>query len=217
MGRAPREFYKGGFWHIVNRAVSNEVIFRDKSDYVFCLYKMKERLQKYTNTIHVYNLVPNHIHYLMEQTSSEIPPSKFLTIFHKDLSAYINKKYSRTGHLFQDRCKVKAITDNDYLLNVSFYINLNKILEKLQHFNRSIVISQETVEELLKEAENDPWSSFAVYLGLRDDHIVQPNFILSLLSDDIVKAKQEYRRLAKDFITSGHFLKTRDLIFEGEK
>lgn len=214
MGRPLREFYKGGFWHIVNRAVTNEKIFREKDDYAFCLYKMKENLEKYPLKIHAYNLVSNHIHYLIEQTSSKFAPSKFLANFHRMVSRQANKKYSRSGHLFQDRCRVKTIQGNEYLLNVSFYINLNKVLEKLQAFDRSVVVSKQDVDQLLEDAEKDPWSSYPSYLGLRDDYITQPDFILSILSNDIKKAREEYRKAARNFIVSGYFLKTRDLTFE---
>ncbi|MDI6883315.1 MAG: transposase [Patescibacteria group bacterium] len=214
MGRPLREFYKGGFWHIVNRAVTGEKIFRKSEDYAFCLYKAKEILKKYPVTFHGYNFLSNHNHYLIKQTSASILPSKFLAIYHKSISDYINRKYSRTGHLFQDRPKIKPVKDDDYLLNISFYINLNKILEKLQRFDRSVVVSRIDLDKLLREAEKDPWSSYPVYLGLREDGITETKFILSLLSDNLKKARQEYRKLAKEFIISGHFLKTRDLTFE---
>ena len=44
-------------------------------------------------------------------------------------------------------------------------------------------------------------------LGLKEDGITETKFILSLLSDDIKKAREEYKKLAKDFVTSGYFLK----------
>lgn len=194
-----------------------EKIFRKKEDYTFYLYKVKEFLKKYPVQIHVYNFLLDHLHYLIQQTSDQTPPSRFLASAHTSLGLYINKKYVRAGHLFQDRPKVRPVEDNDYLLDLSFYINLNKVLTKLQKFDRSLVVSKGDVDKLLKEAERDPWSSYPVYLGLREDDITQPKFILSILSDDIKKARQEYRRLAKDFIVSGHFLKTRDLTFEDEE
>ena len=217
MGRPNREYYQGGFWHVVNRAITGERIFHQNEDYNFALYKIKEVLKKYPINILAYNFLSNHLHYLVQQTSISVPPSKFLAIFHKSLSDYINRKYSRSGHLFQDRCKVKPIRDNNYLLDVSFYINLNKILEKLQRLDRSVVISKLDLEKLLKEVEKDPYSSYAVYLHLREDGIAHPGFILSLLSDDIKKAGREYRKLAKEFLVSGHFLKTRGLTFEDEE
>ncbi len=211
MPRKPREFYKGGYWHIVNRGL--EKIFRDKKDYNFYLFIIKDNLKKYPVNIHAYNLLSNHIHSLIEQSNDEISPTKFLGITYKGLSDYINRKYSRMGHLFQDRCKARHVNDNDYLLSVSFYINLNKVLETLENSNKKFVSKME-LDKLLQEAEKDPYSSYPVYLGLKEDGITQPEFILSLLSDDIEEARQKYRKLAREFITSGHFLKTRDIIFE---
>lgn len=213
MPREPREFYKGGFWHIFNRGVAKEDIFRENDDFRFYLYRIKESLKKFPVTIHTYNFLSNHIHYLIEQ-SSEIPPGKFIGSLHNSFGYYINKKYSRVGHLFQDRYKANHIKDD--ILSISFYVNLNKILEKLEKKDKKAVSKLE-LEKLLREAERDPWSSYPVYLGLREDGITQPKFVLSLLSDDIKKARQEYKKLAKEFLVSGHFLKTRDLIFEDEE
>lgn len=190
-------------------------IFRSKDDYSFFLYRIKESLRSYPVDVYSFNFLPNHIHYLLGQISDEINPSKFLASVHTALSLFINRKYTRVGHLFQNRCTIKDIKDNDHLLNISFYVNLNKVLEKLQSFDRSKIVQIEGLEKLLAEAEKDPWSSYPAILGLRNDGITNSDFILSLLSSDMEKARQEYRRLAKDFITSGHFLKTRDLTFEG--
>jgi len=209
--RQSREFYKGGFWHVLNRGVAKEEIFREKEDFMFYLYKAKEFLKKYPVAIHAYNLLFNHLHHLIEQISN-IPPSKFIGSLHSSFGLHINRKYSRVGHLFQDRFKAKQL-DKNALLPVSLYINLNKVLENLEHLNKT-KISKREIDKLLKEAERDPWSSYPVYLGLREDGITQTKFILSLISDDVKKAQQEYRKLAKQFLVSGYFLKTRDLLFE---
>lgn len=213
MARKLREFYKGEFWHIFNRGITDEVVFRQDDDFRFYLYKIKESLKKFPVVIHAYNLIPNHVHHLIEQ-NTDISPGKFIGSVHGSFGLVFNRKYKRAGPLFQDRFKANHIEGDEHLLNISFYVNLNKVLEKLQYFDKSVVVSKNDVEKLLEEAERDPWSSYPVYLGLRDDHITQDKFILSLLSDDIKKARQEYRKLAKDFIVSGHFLKTRDLTFE---
>jgi len=209
--RQPREFYKGGFWHILNRGVAKENIFREKEDFVFYLYKVKEFLKKYPVDIHAYNLLFNHLHHLIEQIS-DIPPGKFIGSLHSSFGLHINKKYSRVGHLFQDRFQAKPLDENA-LLSVSLYINLNKILEKLENLEKN-KISKREIDKILEEAERDPWSSYPVYLGIREDGITQTKLILSLISDDIKKARQEYRKLAKQFLISGYFLKTRDLVIE---
>ncbi len=213
MARPLRQFYKGGIWHILNRGVAKTDIFRNKEDYNFHLYKIKEALEKYPVGIYAFNFLSNHIHYLIGQTTNEISPNKFIASIHTSLGSYINRKYARVGHLFQNRCKVKDIKEDEHLLVISVYVNLNKVLEKLQKKEKTI-ISKNELHKLLKEAENDPWSSYPIYLGLREDGITKANFILSLLSGDIKKAREEYKKLVKELITSGYFLKTRDLIFK---
>lgn len=208
--RETRKFYKGGFWHIISQGIAQERIFREKGDFIFYLYKIKEVLKKYPLVIHGYNLITNHIHHLIRQT--EIPPSKFIASLHTSLGLHINKKYSRGGHLFKDRFRAKEIEESARI-PVSLYINLNKTLHRLQQLNK-VKISTREVEKLLEEAERDPWSSYPVYLGLREDGITQTNYILSLISDDVKKARKEYRKLARHFLTTGYFLKTRDLLFE---
>ncbi|MFH1967943.1 MAG: transposase [bacterium] len=213
MVRPLRQFYKGGIWHILNRGVAKTDIFRNKGDYNFYLYKVREAIEKYPVGIFAFNFLSNHVHYLVKQTTDDISPNKFIASVHTSLGNYINRKYVRVGHLFQDRCKVKSIEEDKHLLAISVYINLNKVLETLQEKEKA-VISKAELQKLLREAEGDPWSSYATYLGTREDGVTQTEFILSLLSDDINKARKEYKKFAEGLITSGYFLKTRDLTFE---
>jgi len=207
-----RDFYKGGFWHIYNRGVAKQDIFREKDDFIYYLYKAKEVLKKHPLSIYAYSLLNNHLHYLIEQTT-QIPPGKFISSLHTSFGIRINKKYDRVGHLFQDRYNAKPVKNTDYLLDLSIYINLNTILEKLQHLEKTSV-SRRKLKTLLDEAENYPWSSYGVYLGLREDGITNDRFILSIISDDIEKARKEYQKLSKEMLISKRFLKIRDLTFE---
>ena len=210
--RKTREFYKGCFCHVFNRGVNRGIIFREKGDFILYLYKFKEVLKKFPIIIHCYNLIPNHFHHLSQQTS-EKSLSNFYQSFHTSFSMSLNKKYGRVGHIFQGRPQIKKIENTDYLLDLSFYINLNNILEELQHRNFAR-ISKAELDKLLKKAENYPWSSYGVYLGLREDGITDAKFILSIISDDVKKAREEYRKLAREMLISKRFLKIRDLTFE---
>lgn len=207
-----RNFYKGGFWHIYNRGVAKQDIFRDKDDFIYYLYKVKEVLKKHSLSIHTYSFLKNHLHYLIEQTT-EVPPGKFFSSLHTSLGMHINKKYNRIGHLFQGRYNAKPVKNTDYLIDLSIYINLNIILEKLQHLEKTR-ISKRRLEALLEAAENYPWSSYPAYLGQREDGITNTKFILSVISDNQKKAQKEYQKLAKEMLISKRFLKIRDLTFE---
>lgn len=211
--RKLREFYKDGFYHVFNRGINKEVIFREKADFVFYLYKIKELLKTFPVCIHAYSFIPNHFHQLPQQIS-EKPLSGFYQSLHTSLGNFLNRKYGRVGPIFQGRPQAKIIKEDEYLLSLSFYINLNIILEELQHQNFP-KISSSQLDKMLIKVENYPWSSYGVYLGLREDGITSDKFILSIISDDIKKARKEYRKMARDILISKKFLKLRDLIFEG--
>lgn len=132
MVRPLRQFYRGGVWHILNRGVAKTDIFYNKDDYNFYLYKIREAIEKYSVEIYAFNFLPNHVYYLIGQTVDEVLPNKFIASIHTSLGNYINRKYTRVRHLFQDRCKVKDIKKDEHLLAISVYINLNKVLERLQ-------------------------------------------------------------------------------------
>ena len=211
MARQTRQFHKGEFSHILNRGVAKEVIFKDDNDFRFYLRRITKTIEKFPVEIHAYILVANHVHFLIKQ-NTDMTPSKFIGSLHNSFGSYINRKYSRVGHLFQDRFKANHANADD-LLPISVYINLNKVFDKLEKSRKSIITKMD-LDLLLKEAEQDPWSSYPVLLGLRDDNITETKHILSLLSDDMKKARQEYKKFARELIISGYFLKTRDLIFE---
>ncbi|MFH0943338.1 MAG: hypothetical protein V1810_04145, partial [Candidatus Beckwithbacteria bacterium] len=168
--------------------MNKEVIFREKADFVFYLYKIKDLLNTFPASIHAYSLIPNHFHQLSQQIS-EKPLSSFYQSLHTSLGNFLNRKYGRVGPIFQGRPQAKVVEKDDYLLNLSFYINLNIILEELQHQNYPKISSLQ-LDKLLIKAENYPWSSYGVYLGLREDGITNDKFILSIISDDIQKARK---------------------------
>jgi putative transposase len=82
-----------------------------------------------------YCLNPNHFHLLLQQKLENGIP-KFLHRFGTGYTKYFNHKYKRTGSLFQGTFKAKYIDDNDYLLHVSAYVNLNF---KVHRYNKEDV------------------------------------------------------------------------------
>ncbi len=139
----PQEYY-----HIYNRGTNKMEIFLDKSDYqrfLKLLYttNSKETL-KYSdietspgrtwtiergNTltdIGAYCLMPNHFH-LLVKGSEDGNISLFLQRLLTAYSMYFNKKYNRTGSLFQGKSKSKHINNNEYLKYIFSYIHLNPV------------------------------------------------------------------------------------------
>jgi putative transposase len=71
-----------------------------------------------------YCLNPNHYHLILRQVS-EKGIEKFMHKLSTGYTNYFNKKFNRTGALFQGRYKSIHIDSNEYLLHLSVYVNAN--------------------------------------------------------------------------------------------
>ena len=140
-------FEIGEYYHIYNRGVDKRKTFLDKYDLdrflksliefntiepigsIYELSFIKNRFGSPTTksrklvSIVVYCINPNHFHLLLTPLI-EKGIEKFM---HRigGYTRYFNEKYKRSGALFQGRFKSKHIPDNNYLLKLSTYINMN--------------------------------------------------------------------------------------------
>ena len=79
----------------------------------------------YNVTIHTYCLMTNHYHILLETKHSNISEAiKFLNSFY---SMYFNKKYKRSGHLWQGRFGSYYLYNDAHFWVVAKYIERNPI------------------------------------------------------------------------------------------
>ena len=184
-----KEFSSGTIAHIYNRGNNKEKIFIDEQDYRAFLFRLglvlgfdeKELLKegvlsmpysriRITNTnksdfkLHSFSLMPNHFHLIIEQIG-DISISNLILKLCTSYSKYINVKYKRIGHVFQDQFKAVLIDSNEQLMWVSSYIHMNPVKDGLA-----------------KYPENYEWSSYKDFTGKRKLPIVHTDFLLSILS-----------------------------------
>lgn len=76
--------------------------------------------------IGLYCLMPNHFHILIK-AKEEQEVSKFLLKLLTSYSMYFNKKYNRTGALFEGKTKSKHANTDPYLKYLFSYIHLNPV------------------------------------------------------------------------------------------
>ena len=120
MARVARKIGFTGYYHVIMRGVGKQVLFECDRD--FCYYiKLLQRYAQETGVdVCAYCLMENHVHLLVHD------PDEELSLFMKKLGVsyawFFNKKYDRTGHLFQDRYISEAVETESYLLTVFRYI-----------------------------------------------------------------------------------------------
>ncbi|OHB17247.1 MAG: hypothetical protein A2749_00065 [Parcubacteria group bacterium RIFCSPHIGHO2_01_FULL_45_26] len=137
-------FANGEFYHVFNQGVDKRPIVTNIGDsnrfmeslVIFNriepvgnlrdILEAKEPNQSRRPLVNIicYCLNPNHFHFILEQVATN-GVSEFLRRLTGGYSRYFNKIYKRRGALFQGAYKVKLVSDNDYLLHLSSYVNLN--------------------------------------------------------------------------------------------
>jgi REP element-mobilizing transposase RayT len=110
VSRPLRIEYPGAFYHVTSRG-------REK--YLSYLESAHER---YGAVIHMYCLMGNHYHLLLETPRGNL--SKILHYINGAYTTYFNIKRSRSGHLFQGRYKGILVDKDEYCKELSRYVHL---------------------------------------------------------------------------------------------
>lgn len=121
MPRSPRKHSSVGYMHVICRGIGKQVLFEEEMDYKYFLKLLKRFSQECSVTLIAYCLMENHVHLLINDLYSS-SLSTFMQKIGVTYSGYYNRKYERSGHLFQDRYMSEAVEDEQYLLTVFRYI-----------------------------------------------------------------------------------------------
>lgn len=127
------------YYHVYSRGVNRAPIFNTEIDYVVFLSLLKRYLSTkptknnngtvyphlhYDIELLAFCLMPNHFHLLVYQ-SSQAAMQQLMRGVLTSYSMYFNKKYKRSGPLFEGRYKATLISSEPYLMHISRYIHLN--------------------------------------------------------------------------------------------
>ncbi len=125
MPRRSRIISMTGIYHIILRSVNQHIIFEEDSDYQKFLFILSDCKKKYNIDIYAYCLMDNHIHLILQSPPEEL--SSFFQSFGARFALWYNKKYMRTGHLFQERFHSEAIESKEYFLTAFNYVHNNPV------------------------------------------------------------------------------------------
>jgi len=159
-------------YHVILRGINRQRIFEDDEDYEKLLLTLKDNKEKSGYEIYAYCFMSNHIHLLIKEGEEDLG-----TVFRRVGAAYVywyNWKYSRRGHLFQDRYKSEAVETDRYFLTVLRYIHQNPVKAGM-----------------VKKISDYPWSSYREYI--EKPKMCDIEFSLNLFSKDRDQAIRLFR------------------------
>lgn len=125
MPRRAREKSSTGIYHIMSRGIDKRNIFLTEEDYSVFLNCVKRAKEKGEFSLLAYCLMTNHVHLLIKEGSEDIGNS--VSRINVAYAHYHNRRYDRTGHLFQNRYRSETVNDENYLLVVTRYIHQNPL------------------------------------------------------------------------------------------
>lgn len=199
MARKARVFSDTKIYHVMLRGINKQDIFLEEQDYYKFLNDLESVKNKYSLKIYAYCLMSNHVHLLIKDEKDEI--SYIVHSLGIRYSAYINKKYERVGHLFQNRYLSKPVESKKYFLDLQRYIHQNP------------------VKAGIGTVDNYKWSSYKEYLYRK--RIIDDIPILKLFSKDKWTALKEFIRynhedvsLEKDLEEEFEFISKRGMTDE---
>jgi putative transposase len=184
MAKRKESFAPGEYYHIYNRGNSKQQIFHDTEDYLrfmtllytcnsfhnFNMYLIKRGGEKdpflferggQRVAIGAYTLMPNHFHIFIKETNDK-GVSAFIQKLCTAYSSYYNKKYKRTGGLFEGKFKAEHVDNDVYLKYIFSYIHLNP-LKLIQKDWKEVGIKDK--DGAITYLSNYEYSSYKDYLG----------------------------------------------------
>jgi REP element-mobilizing transposase RayT len=169
------------------RGTEGESIFREDKDRQNFLSRLAQISGDTKARIVAWTLMSNHVHILMFSGSQGI--AKFMRRLLTGYAVWYNRKYHRTGHLFQNRYKSIVCEEEPYLLELVRYIHLNAL-------RAGIVKSME-------ELDRYPWSGHGVLIGRNKNDWQEREYVLRQFSETKGKAVRGYRKFMEEGIAQG--------------
>jgi putative transposase len=118
-----------GFVHAYTRGNNRQPVFFDEFDYVAWLRLLDAVVRDYEWRCHAYCLMPNHYHLLLETTQARL--SRGMWDLNRRFALRMNKRYERTGHVFEGPYRMERVETDAHLLELCRYIPLNPVRARL--------------------------------------------------------------------------------------
>ena len=113
MPRRARVFVEGGLYHVYNRFARGEDIFADAQEAMEFLELLMALKRRDGLTVFGWCVMSNHYH--MAVRTSVIPLSRTLRTLQGGFSRAFNRRWRRTGPVWQSRYKAGLVDEQSYL------------------------------------------------------------------------------------------------------
>jgi putative transposase len=181
MARKHRIHYPGALYHVILRGNDQRDVFLADVDQTKFCFLLQEGTERFGHRIHAFCFLSNHVHLAMQVGRTASP--RIVQNISFRYTQWFNRRYHRSGHLFQGRYRATLVDGDQYLLELVRYIHLNPVRAGLT---------------------SDPaayfWSSYRFYVGRGHLPWLTTDWVLGQFSDNETRAKEQLSRFILDGI-----------------
>jgi putative transposase len=194
---APRLQIAGLTQHVINRGNNRCEIFRATRDYAFFLAALRDAALRYELDIHSYTLMTNHFH-LVVTPQQATAVSMTMQVAGSRYVGYFNRRYSRTGTLFEGPFKSMFIDSEAYWFTCMRYVELNPVRAGL-----------------VSDPAEYRWSSYRWNaLGI-EDQVIVPHPLYAALGESPARRQCRWREICREAIPPDELFEIRDVVRRG--
>lgn len=195
MARKVRVFFENTPQHIIIETLTDIDLTVDEEDYDFFYSKLLELSIKHSVDIHAYIVTKSFFEFLATPKTSE-SISKLMQSLGKSYVTYYNKKYNRTGTIWQGRYKSSLIEPTLYLFDTMKYIESHDTEYSSKRYNQFFKTDRlVTPHELYKELAFTDKNRAKQYKRYTQDRSKQEFIKYSLQKQTITASKYFIKEL----------------------
>jgi len=185
MPRRPRLALPNIPMHLIQRGNNRQACFFADEDYRIYLDWLREYATKTECRIHAYVLMTNHVHLLVSTESSEGVGALMKSLGQRYVQ-YVNRRYRRSGTLWEGRFRSCLTQDEGYLLACQRYIELNPVRAGM-----------------VEHPGEYCWSSYGANAQGEDSPLIVPHNLYLSLAGDPASRQAAYRELFRYSLKPG--------------
>lgn len=180
MPRKTRMYLPGIPVHVVQRGNNRSDCFFSDDDVTYYKEHLAAGLRRYGAKLHAYCLMTNHVHLLMTPMYED-SISRVIQHVGRQYVQYVNRRYKRSGTLWEGRHKGSLIEADTHLLSCYRYIEMNPV-----------------AASMVQSPDQYPWSSYHANGNAKPDALVSEHPVYLALSSNPARRREHYRDLFKN-------------------
>lgn len=123
MPKRARRKSRSGFYHVVPKGLSDQLLFLGDADRRLYLSLLDEAIGPHDVTAHAWCLMSNHVHLVLEDPSDHL--GEAMKFAHERYATYFARRTGRSGGIFRKPFWSEPIESDEYLLCAVRYVHNN--------------------------------------------------------------------------------------------